>query len=292
MNVTLIEPYGFCGGVRNAIEVARRARNEHPTATIYLIGDLVHNENVISRLKNDGFFFITGDMDEIAEQLGKLGKGSVICFSAHGHPKKYDQIAKEKGMIVYDATCPFVKRNEEGIVKAIKNSEKVFYIGKRNHAEAVSALAIDEENVILVDDDTDLTKYRDDDVVVFSQTTMSDDEIGKISERIGANVKKACYEAKRCFDASERQNAIRSFDDDDIDLVVVLGSENSNNSRELYALAKRTYPSAKVYLSLSVAGLPLEEIKHCKHALLGSGASTQSEVVKEAKDYLESLNSI
>ncbi len=292
MDVTLIEPYGFCGGVRNAIEIAHRARNEHPTATIYLIGALVHNENVISWLKNDGFRFIVGNDMEIMTQLKELEEGSVICFSAHGHPRKYDDIAKERRMTIYDATCPFVKRNEVGIAKALDGAKKVFYIGKRNHAEAVSALSIDEKNVILVDDNTDLSEYRDDDVIVFSQTTMSDGEIDRISERIDENVKKVRYEAKRCFDASERQNAMRSFVGNDIDLVVVLGSESSNNSKELYALAKRTYPSAKAYLRLSVHELPIDELKGCKHALLGSGASTQSESIEEAKSYLESLNTI
>ncbi len=288
MKVTLIEPYGFCGGVTRALQTAFLAKKKHPTETIYLIGALVHNEKVTDSLQKGGFVFLDGDEKAIKKELWKLEKGSVICFSAHGHPSEYEEIAAAKGLIVYDATCPFVKLNEKRIKEAIENEQEVYYIGKKGHAEAISALSISPK--VHLYEGVDAFKKNADgtSIVVFSQTTVSQSKIKEAIEEIKTIDPQASIQAKRCPDAQKRQEGIQKKREG-IDLVVILGSRTSNNSKELLNLAKSAFPGIDAFLVLSATDIDKKALICHHHALLSSGASTDEADVRKSKAYLESL---
>lgn len=288
MKVTLIEPYGFCGGVTRALQTAFLAKKEHPTETIYLIGALVHNEKVTDSLQKSGFAFLDGDEEAIKEALWKLEKGSVVCFSAHGHPAEYEKIALIKGFIVYDATCPFVKLNEKLIKESVEGGQEVYYIGKEGHAEAISALSISPkvhlyQRIVSFKKNVGITP-----IAVFSQTTVSQSKIQEAIEEIKAVNPQASIEAKRCPDAQKRQEGIQEKREG-IDLIVILGSRTSNNSKELLNLAKSAFPGIDAFLALSAIDIDKQTLIGHHHVLLSSGASTDEADVRKSKAYLESL---
>lgn len=283
-----MEPYGFCGGVERALETAYHAKEAYPTKQIYLIGALVHNENVIGKLKKDGFFLFDGSIEETIGFLSSLPLGSVICFSAHGHPAVYEKVAKSREAIVYDATCPYVKKNESDMEKALRTGRHVLFIGKKGHAEALSALSLDEKRVSLFDKELAIKPLKEEKVSVFSQTTMSEREVLRLSEKAKRELPSVEIYMSRCLDAKRRQEAIAKMDE--ADAFVVLGSSSSNNSKELLSIAKRHNPSKPCYLALSRGELKNVSFGPTVHNVaLISGASTSKEDVLTAKDYLESL---
>ena len=102
MEVALIKPQGFCSGVTRAVELAKKAKNENPDKNIYILGMLAHNQSLIDDLTRDGFITLSGNEEE---EISRLHNGDVLIFTAHGHSSKLDELAKEKGLITYDATC-------------------------------------------------------------------------------------------------------------------------------------------------------------------------------------------
>lgn len=286
MKVTLLEPFGFCGGVLRALSIIQRAKEEHPSETIYLIGPLVHNEKVLEELKKERFEVIDGSREAIEKSLRDLSLGSVLCFSAHGHPDSYLEIAKSRSCFIYDATCPFVSQNERKIKESLSLGETVFFIGKKSHSEALAALSIDPQNVFLISEEKEVPLHKKK-VHVYSQTTMTLEEVNQRESAIEEVYPDAIFEKTRCLDATKRQAALKK--EGLFDLVIILGSKTSNNSQKLLEVAKKTYPKAFSYLCLSfeeVKKLPLEG---AKNVLLGSGASSSKEEVLAVKDYLESL---
>lgn len=283
-----MEPYGFCGGVERALKTAYRAKEAYPTKQIYLIGALVHNENVIGKLRKDGFSLFDGTAEETLAFLRGLPLGSVICFSAHGHPSVYEEAAKSREAIVYDATCPYVKKNEADMQKALRAGRHVLFIGKKGHAEALSALSLNEQRVSLFDEELPLAPLKEEKVLVFSQTTMSEREVLRFSEKAERELPSVEIFMSRCLDAKRRQEAIAKMNE--ADAFVVLGSSNSNNSKELLSVSKRHYPNKPCFLALSKNELLNVSFgPTIRNVALISGASTSKEDVLAAKDYLESL---
>lgn len=287
MKVTLLEPYGFCGGVLRALSLIKRAKKEHPSETIYLIGSLVHNEKVLESLKKDGFVLIDGSCDTIEERLRTLPQGSAICFSAHGHPSSYDEIAKSRQLIAYDATCPFVYQNERKIKESLRAGETVFFIGKKGHAEAEAVLSIDPKNVRLISPKEDIPRFEGKKVHVYSQTTMTLLEVEGIAKAIGKLYPDAIFEKTRCLDATRRQAAIKKGKD--YGAILILGSKTSNNSLKLLEVAKTVYPNLPSYLCLDLKEAKELPLKGLRDVLLTSGASSSKEEVLDVKTYLESL---
>ena len=140
MEVIIIEPHCFCAGVNNALTMAYKAKKEHPNETIHILGSLVHNEIVVKDLEKDGFVILNEKKKTLEEWIETLHNGQIIVFSAHGHDPRLDLLAKNKGLIVYDSTCGFVKANELLLKKKVETGGQVIYIGQKGNAEAMGAL--------------------------------------------------------------------------------------------------------------------------------------------------------
>ena len=148
MKVILVKPQGYCAGVMNAIRIAYLAKSENPDKNVFVLGALVHNQNVIEELKRNGINTLESGND--IETIKKLKPGDVLIFTAHGHDEKLDNVAKEQGLIIYDATCPKVRDNMNKIKVEIEAGHQVIYIGQQGHKETNAALSI-SPNVSLYD---------------------------------------------------------------------------------------------------------------------------------------------
>jgi 4-hydroxy-3-methylbut-2-enyl diphosphate reductase len=292
MEVFLVHPHGFCEGVKRALAIAETAKKENPDRLIYVIGLLVHNEEVIASFISKGFLFYDERYMVLEKSLRALPDGTVIVFAAHGHAPLLDEIAKEKKMIIYDASCPFVKDNARLIEEELAKNGEVIYIGETGHAESQASLGINPQKVHLLDvRHPEAFSWLDIGIsnpLVVAQTTMDLDDIEKGKTLIEGHFPAAHYAPARCFATRTRQAALTQAPAD-IDLFVILGSSNSNNTNKLVALAKKTYPEALVVRALNLLELKGYKIAGKKKAALASGASTSDQTFAEVYAYLSQL---
>ncbi len=283
MEVALIKPQGFCSGVTRAVELAKKAKEEHPHQNIYILGMLAHNQTLIDDLEKDGFITLKGDE---REEINKLNKGDVLIFTAHGHDEKLDVLAKEKGLITYDASCFKVLDNLKKIKREIANGHQVIYIGQKGHKEANAALSI-SENVSLYDTKL-LINYQfitDKNPFVINQTTLNFYELKKYHEDILRHYPGARIENEICNATRLRQEAILKIEKD-TDLIVIVGHPYSSNSNKLFDIAKANYPQSLVVMVNDLKEFKQIDIKGKRKAAVGSGASTPQYIVDEIYNYL------
>ena len=284
MNVSLIKPQGFCSGVTKAVSIAKQAKKENPNKTIYILGMLAHNKTLIDDLTKEGFITL-GDNNEI-ESINSLKKGDVLVFTAHGHDEKVEDLARSKGIIVYDATCFKVKSNLEKIKKEIADGHQVIYIGQKGHKETNAALAVSDK-VSLYDTKLLINYYliTDKNPYVINQTTLNFYELSKYHNDILDHIPGARIEQEICAATRLRQEAVTKIDPD-TDLIIVVGSQKSSNSNKLFDIAKSTFKSATVIMVNDLDELKAFDICEKEKAAVVSGASTPKYIVDDIYNYL------
>ena len=285
MEIIVVEPHGYCAGVCRALALARKAKAENPEKRIFLLGAPVHNEIATRSLEQEGFVLLDEREKTLESHLLSLERGDIVVFSAHGHPEALDRIAKEKGVIPIDATCPFVDANRKKGQEMASCKLPLFYLGTRGHLEAESFLA----NV----PDSQFIDARHPEVhpsgrkaLLISQTTLSDSEVDRALAVLKTHFAEVDVLSARCGATEIRQKAIRALPRD-CDALIVLGSSASNNSRKLAEIGREIGLESHLVLDAEgLRGLPLG--KYRKIAL-AAGASTPPECFKRALDYLRSL---
>ena len=287
MEVALIKPQGYCAGVMQAIKLAVEAKEYNPNRNVFVLGMLVHNKIVIDELSRHGIKTLEGD-NEI-NLINSLSKGDVIIFSAHGHDPKLDELAKSKGLIIYDATCPKVANNMNRIREEIKANHQVIYIGQNGHRETNAALSL-SNNVSLYDTKL-LINYQlitDKSPFIINQTTLNFYELDKYHKDILKHFPNARIENEICNATRLRQEAILKIEKD-TDLIVIVGHKKSSNSNKLFEIAKENYPHALVLMVNNLDELKVFDLKNKIKAAVGSGASTPQYIVDQIYNYLISL---
>lgn len=284
MKVNLIKPQGFCSGVTKAVSIARDAKKENPDKKIYILGMLAHNNTLIKDLESEGFITLC-DVDE-KSSIEKLNKGDVLVFTAHGHDEKLEELARSKGLIVYDATCFKVKSNLEKIKAEIKDGHQVIYIGQKGHKETNAALAVSDK-VSLYDTKLLINYYliTDKNPYVINQTTLNFYELSRYHKDILEHIPGARIEQEICAATRLRQEAVTKIESD-TDLIVIVGSKMSSNSNKLFDIAKLNFKTATVVMVDDLDELKGLDISGKKKAAVISGASTPQYIVDRIHDYL------
>ena len=288
MKVTILEPQGYCAGVTNAINVALRAKSENPDKAVYILGMLVHNQKVINELTEKGISTLYRDGKTDEELLYSLPDESIVVFSAHGHKKNLDDIAKGKRFKVYDATCPKVLNNLKIINQEIEAGHKVIYIGHKNHPEALAALSI-SPNVLFYDIKGEFS-YRgikDKSPLVINQTTLNTKELKVLYIDIIVHLPKARIMDEICPATRLRQEALIDLAPD-TDLILVIGDKNASNTNRLLEIAKDNH-AIDSYLVSDLKELKKLDINKKKHVAIASGASTPKTEIDKISEYLKSL---
>ena len=290
MKVEILTPTGYCHGVTLAIKTALKAKEENIDKPVYVLGMLVHNEETISFLERKGIITLTNADNDLFKLIELIPNGSVIVFTAHGHSEKLDVIAKEKDLIIYDATCPMVKNNISLIKKKISEGYKVLFIGKKNHPETEAMLSISDQvyfydsNILKVNQKTTNSM-----IFVANQTTLNYEDVKLIHQEILEVFPDAVVQNEVCNTTRLRQSNLRSADPS-IDLIYVIGSKRSNNTMKLLEIAETSFLNADVRLILNIDDINRSDLDNKKHILLVSGASTPKESVDMIYDYLVSLS--
>lgn len=232
MQIILANPRGFCAGVERAIAIVERALQKFG-APIYVRHEVVHNKFVCDDLRAKGAVFI--------EELSEVPTGSTVIFSAHGVSKDVRREADERGLKVFDATCPLVTKVHVEVGKMRNQAREVVMIGHKGHPEVEGTMGQSEGGMYLVETAEDvlgLNVHSPEQLSFVTQTTLSVDDasrvIGALKERFpdvqGPKKDDICYATQN------RQDAVKALAEQ-CDLVIVVGSPNSSNSRRLKEVA-------------------------------------------------------
>ena len=232
MQILLANPRGFCAGVERAIAIVERAL-EKIGAPIYVRHEVVHNKFVCDDLRAKGAVFI--------EELDEAPAGSTVIFSAHGVSKAVRLEAEQRGLKVFDATCPLVTKVHVEVDKMRKGAREVVMIGHKGHPEVEGTMGQSEGGMYLVetvDDVALLSVARPELLSYVTQTTLSVDDAAVVIDALRQRFP-AIQGPKKddiCYATQNRQDAVKSLAER-CDLVVVVGSPNSSNSRRLKEVA-------------------------------------------------------
>ena len=282
MKILLAKPYGYCYGVSRAMEIASLAKKEHPSEAVYLIGAPVHNEDAISSLKAEGLLLLDGDFASLEEKLSNLKEGSVVIFSAHGHPHSFDEVVRNRKLVVYDGTCSFVEEN----LSLALSSPRVLYIGSEGHAEKEAFLA-NCPKAKFYDAKSSKGNWKECECppTLICQTTLSGEEIEKAKKKIQETLGEFNLAKGRCTATKIRQEKVAQLSKE-ADATIVLGSKTSNNANKLFQIASSNGPA---YLCLDEKEVRKLDLSSFKTVLVCSSASTSKQIVDETVSYLSSL---
>lgn len=285
--VIKLEPQGFCGGVRNALNIAYKTlENDSTLKPIYLLGNLIHNSFVIKDLNEKGIITIDEKGKTRLELLDLIDRGTVI-FSAHGVEPKVYQKAKIKGLNIVDATCPYVKKVHDNIESYLKNNYEIIYIGKLNHPECEGILGISNKiHLVNEIDDIDKLNISNNLIYVTNQTTLSIFDIEIFYNKIKSIYPNAIIDDKICNATTVRQKTI--MEQETVDLAIVIGDPKSSNTNKLYHVSKDIRGLDTIFGS-SLNELDKEKIKKANSISITSGASTPSFLVDEVIEYIKGL---
>ena len=232
--ILMAQPRGFCAGVDRAINIVNEALNRFG-APIYVRHEIVHNAYVVNELRELGAVFV--------EHLHEVPKGGIVVFSAHGVSQEVRKEAKERGLQVYDATCPLVTKVHLEVVKMCKDGFIVLMIGHAGHPEVEGTMGQVKEGVFLIEKAEDLEhlNFANDEKIAFvTQTTLSVDETKEIVEALTKKFPNIVQPRKQdiCYATQNRQDAVK-FMAPQVEVVIVVGSAASSNSNRLRELSEK-----------------------------------------------------
>jgi 4-hydroxy-3-methylbut-2-enyl diphosphate reductase len=231
--ILLAQPRGFCAGVDRAIEIVERALAQFG-APIYVRHEIVHNAYVVEDLRRKGAIFI--------EELADVPAGNTLIFSAHGVPRSVVDEAAQRGLKVFDATCPLVTKVHMEVAKMRREGREIIMIGHAGHPEVEGTMGQADEGMYLVENVDDVLRLqvrRPDMLAYVSQTTLSVDDTADVINALKQRFPQIAEPKKGdiCYATTNRQEAVK-FMAPQVDLVIVVGSPNSSNSNRLREVAQ------------------------------------------------------
>ena len=286
MEINLANPRGFCAGVDRAIDIVNRAI-ELFGSPIYVRHEVVHNKYVVDDLRNRGAVFV--------EELDEVPDGEIVIFSAHGVSKQVQVEAKQRGLRVFDATCPLVTKVHFEVSRYSINGTECILIGHRGHPEVEGTMGqYDSSNggqIYLVEDldqVCSLEVCNPDKLAYVTQTTLSMDDTASIIDALRSKFPNIVGPKKNdiCYATQNRQDAVRKLGED-CTLVFVVGSPNSSNSSRLRELAERM--GATAYLIDNVDEIDRTCLTGHKRIGVTAGASAPEILVQEVINELRSI---
>ena len=280
--VVLAKPRGFCAGVDRAIDVVNMALQLYGSP-VYVRKEIVHNKYVIRSLAAKGAIFV----DDLAE----VPDGAVAIFSAHGVSPEVRSEASAKNLKVIDATCPLVTKVHMEAVRYARDDRSILLVGHAGHDEVVGTMGEVPGQIQLVGSVEEAEKVQvpdPDRVAVTTQTTLGVDDANVIIEVLRRRFPNLTAPASDdiCYATQNRQTAVKLLAED-ADLVLVLGSDNSSNSRRLREVAEGA--GAKAFLIDDASEIQPEWLEGVETVAITAGASAPEYLVQQAVAYFQAL---
>ncbi len=287
MRVIRINPRGYCYGVVDAIQLARRvARDPDAPKPIYVLGQIVHNRHAVEGLAQFGIINLDGS--ERTALLEQVTSGTVI-FTAHGVSPVVKERARQRGLHCVDATCPDVTRTHELVKTLVSQGFQIVYIGKKGHPEPEGVVGEAPGNVHLVTDERDVAglQLSGARVAVTTQTTLSKWDTDELIGRILQRYPEATVYNEICMATQQRQEAAVQ-QSAQADVVIVVGDARSNNSNRLVQVVHEL-GGKPAHLVDSVDDIQPRWLEGKTTVAVTAGSSTPSEITRAVIQYLERL---
>jgi len=286
MRIKLANPRGFCAGVDRAIEIVNRAL-EIFGAPVYVRHEVVHNRYVVDDLRNRGAVFV--------EELHEIPDDALVIFSAHGVSQAVQQEAKDRGLKVFDATCPLVTKVHMEVTKFSRAAQECILIGHAGHPEVEGTMGQYDNSkggdMYLVQDVAgvaELPVKNPDHLAFVTQTTLSVDDTADIIDALRARFPNIEGPRKDdiCYATQNRQDAVKMLADES-DVVLVVGAANSSNSNRLRELSDRLGTPA--YLINDATEIESQWLEGVSQIGVTAGASAPQILVDQVIERLQEL---
>lgn len=279
MKVILAAPRGFCAGVNMAVESLDLTLQMFGPP-VYVYHEIVHNRFVVDSFRAQGAVFV--------EDLQQVPEGACLLFSAHGVSLEIRQQARQRRLNAIDATCPLVTKVHLEAIRFARDGFTIALIGHQGHDEVLGTMGEAPDSMILVQSVEDVDRLDlppDTRLAYLTQTTLSVDDANRIIDRLRARFPQLVGPAKEdiCYATQNRQQAVREICPE-VDLVLVLGSQNSSNSQRLSEIARENGVAA--YLIDGIADIDPNWFQGVEAVLVTAGASAPESVVEQCLDYL------
>jgi len=278
MEIKLANPRGFCAGVDRAIDIVNRALDVFG-APIFVRHEVVHNKFVVDRLRERGAVFV--------DELEAVPDDVIVIFSAHGVSQAVRQEAKERGLKIFDATCPLVTKVHMEVAKYSKEGKECILIGHQGHPEVEGTMGQYDPSkggdIYLVEDEGDVAKLqvnKPENLSYVTQTTLSMDDTARVINCLREKFPQITGPRKNdiCYATQNRQDAVKQLALE-CDLVLVVGSPNSSNSNRLRELAERC--GARAYLIDGPDDIEEAWVEGSEKIGITAGASAPEVLVKD-----------
>jgi 4-hydroxy-3-methylbut-2-enyl diphosphate reductase len=277
--VVLVKPRGFCAGVEMAIETVERALRRHGPP-LYVFHEIVHNRHVVEDFTRRGVRFV--------QSVEEVPRGARLIFSAHGVAPEVWRQAKEKQLeVLIDATCPLVEKVHREVRKFAAQGYWVILVGHEQHDEIVGTSGEAPERIRVVANLEEARTINIPDpekVVVLTQTTLSVDDTREVIDMLKRRFPLILLPAKEdiCYATQNRQDAVKHLAGE-VDLVLVIGSRNSENSNQLRKVAEARGTPA--YLIDDQRAIRREWLENVRTVGITAGASVPERLVQEVVDF-------
>jgi 4-hydroxy-3-methylbut-2-enyl diphosphate reductase len=282
--IKLANPRGFCAGVDRAIDIVDRALDVFG-APIYVRHEVVHNKFVVDALRDRGAVFV--------EEIDQVPDDVILIFSAHGVSQAVRNQAKNRGLQIFDATCPLVTKVHIEVTRYSRAGHECILIGHAGHPEVEGTMGQYDNTkggeIYLVEDEEDveaLTVKNPNALSYVTQTTLSMDDTAKVIDALRKKFPNVQGPRKDdiCYATTNRQDAVRQLALE-CDLVLVVGSPNSSNSNRLRELAERC--GTESYLIDGPGDINSEWLKNKSCIGITAGASAPEVLVKQVIEKLQ-----
>ncbi len=283
LELVLASPRGFCAGVDRAITIVEKALELYGPP-IYVRHEIVHNQHVVQRLRDRGVIFV--------EDVIEIPVGSHAVFSAHGVAPLVREEASKRALEVLDATCPLVTKVHGEAKRYADKNNTIILIGHHNHVEVQGTVGEAPHKIIVVGskEEVDNLQIIDESKVAYlTQTTLSLDDTAEIISALKTRFPKIQGPAKDdiCYATQNRQNAVKALSKE-VDLVLVVGAENSSYSVRLLEVAQAS--GVRACRIESKDELKVEWIKENNRIGITAGASAPEDIVQGIVTKIQNMN--
>lgn len=283
MEIILAKQYGFCYGVKRAIELAMNSVKDGVNKQAFTYGDIIHNPQMVKKLAEQGVHSIN--------DLSEIEPNEVVIIRSHGvGPDTYEKI-KEQQLILVDATCPNVSQAQKIARKFAEDNLRVIIVGEHGHPEVRSVVQWAGNNVTVVANMLEAAELNlgHENIGVLAQTTVDVEQFEKTLQVLLEKAKSCKVERTICAATRQRQKAAIEMARA-VDTVLVFGGKASANTRHLYDIVREICP--QTFHVETFADFTLAEIKvlaNSEKVGITAGASTPDWIVSEAMDKLKEL---
>jgi 4-hydroxy-3-methylbut-2-en-1-yl diphosphate reductase len=280
MKINIAQSAGFCSGVRRALKIARELAASD--TEVYMLGDIVHNEDVVKELEEAGIKKI--------ERL-KLRKNKALLIRAHGASKKTYQKAKSLGYRIVDATCPKVRQIHKKAQNAKKLGYKVIVIGDKNHEEVKGITGQLKSKALVINDIKQIRQKKLKNInraAVVVQSTQNMEKVQPIVDKLKKIINEVKFFNTICAPTKIKQEEARHMAEAN-DVMVIIGSKTSANTKRLYQISKSI--NKNTHWITSKNELKKEWFKNKKSVGITAGASTPDRTTREVEKKIKEITS-